>query len=217
MKDVVEKQYDSAAAYYDRRWARYVRSTLSRLVRSLALRGTERILDVACGTGELESLLLSLHPAVSIVGVDLSEGMLAVARSKDYECHVEYRKGAAGALPVERGAFDLVVCASAFHYFPDPSAALRDMERALAPGGRIVILDWCRDYPVCALYDFVLKLVDEGHVRCLKIAEMLQFAAAAGLSVVEVERFRIVGLWGMMQLEMVPLQPWTVTLAPTAT
>ena len=203
MKHLPHQHYDVLAQQYDSRWKTYVQTTLQRLISSLALKGTEAILDVACGTGELERLLHNIYPAIKITGVDPSAGMLEVARAKLLPTSViQFIQGDANSLPCNNGQFDVVLTASAFHYFPDPVAALREMQRTLHPDGKIIILDWCRDYWLCAAYDVVLKLIDKSHAQCYTVDEMRGFAAAASLPIVGQEKFRTSWLWGMMQVTL---------------
>lgn len=61
-------KYDRLAAIYDRRWAGYVDATLRAVVDELKLSGQERILDVPCGTGELQRRLRQRWPGVRLVG-----------------------------------------------------------------------------------------------------------------------------------------------------
>jgi ubiquinone/menaquinone biosynthesis C-methylase UbiE len=84
--------------------------------------------------GKFERLVLLEQPEQTIVGVDLSEGMLELAQQKcrDYP-HVSFQKASVVALPFADRSFDVIVSASAFHYFADPIAALREMQRVLKP------------------------------------------------------------------------------------
>jgi ubiquinone/menaquinone biosynthesis C-methylase UbiE len=70
--DAVRLQYDRLAKTYDRRWRSYVDATLHAVVSGIPFRGQERVLDIACGTGELERLLLARCPGLHIIGTDLS-------------------------------------------------------------------------------------------------------------------------------------------------
>ncbi len=101
------------------------------------------LLDLGAGTGRM--LQLFAGRAQRMVGVDASPAMLQVARAnlaKSGVRGVELRQGDIYALPVERNAFDLVIIHQVLHYLDDPARALREAAAALAPGGRIVIVDF---------------------------------------------------------------------------
>jgi len=100
-----------------------------------------RVLDVACGTGALaREALTRVGQQGQVVGLDLDEGMLAVAART--EPKVEWRQGDAGALPFEDESFDVVVSQFALMYFPDRVTALREMWRVLVPNGRLAVATW---------------------------------------------------------------------------
>lgn len=101
------------------------------------------LLDLGTGTGRILSLLAPL--AQRVVGVDANHAMLAVARANLEAAGIrraELRQGDIYALPVERGAFDVVIVHQVLHYLDDPARALREAAAALAPGGRIVVVDF---------------------------------------------------------------------------
>ncbi|MFQ5468502.1 MAG: methyltransferase domain-containing protein, partial [Kiloniellaceae bacterium] len=101
----------------------------------------KRVLDVACGTGVLaREAFRRVGQKGQVVGVDLNEGMLAVAART--EPKVEWRQGDAEHLPFEDASFDVVVSQFALMYFPDRVAALREMWRVLAPDGRLAVVAW---------------------------------------------------------------------------
>ena len=101
------------------------------------------LLDLGTGTGRMLELLAPR--AVRAVGVDQSAAMLALARSRIDEAglrHVQLRQGDIYAAPVERDGYDLVVIHQVLHFLDDPARALKEAARALAPGGRLVIVDF---------------------------------------------------------------------------
>ena len=108
--------------------------------------GNERVrclLDCGTGTGRMLELLAS-H-ADQAIGVDLSPAMLAVARANLERANirgVQLRQGDIYALPVERNSCDLVIVHQVLHYLDDPARALREAARALAPGGRLIAVDF---------------------------------------------------------------------------
>ena len=79
-----------------------------------------------------------------VVGLDLSAPMLAAARSaaKAEGVSAEWREGSAVELPLADAAFDVVLCQQGLQFFPDRPAALREMHRVLASGGRLVLSVW---------------------------------------------------------------------------
>jgi len=75
-----------------------------------------------------------------VVGLDLNEGMLAVARSVPVTgAPIEWREGSALSLPFEDRCFDLVLCQLGVQFFPDRSLALREMKRVLVPSGLVAL------------------------------------------------------------------------------
>jgi ubiquinone/menaquinone biosynthesis C-methylase UbiE len=115
------------------------------LVEVAALQPSERVLDIACGTGIVaRTAARKLGSGGSVVGLDLSAPMLAVARTAATAegMTVEWREGSAAKLPLPDGAFDIVFCQQGLQFFPDRPAALREMFRVLSPGGRLVLSVW---------------------------------------------------------------------------
>jgi len=101
----------------------------------------DKVLDVACGTGVLaREASKRVGTEGSVTGLDLNEGMLAVA--KRLQPDVDWRQGDAAKLPFEGGQFDVVVSQFALMYFPERVAALREMWRVLKPGGRLAVASW---------------------------------------------------------------------------
>lgn len=103
------------------------------------------VLDIACGTGIVARVARErLGDPGHVVGVDVSPDMLAVAR-KVAPC-IDWREGNATALPLQEGEqFSVVVCQQGLQFFPDKPAAVSEMRRALAPGGRLALATWRAD------------------------------------------------------------------------
>jgi ubiquinone/menaquinone biosynthesis methyltransferase len=104
----------------------------------------DRALDVCCGTGDFS---IALKRAVGVdgevVGLDFSDPMLAVARTKTTELglEIEYRQGNALDLPFEEGRFDAATVGFGIRNVVDLQRALGEMRRVVRPGGRVVVLE----------------------------------------------------------------------------
>ena len=101
----------------------------------------DSVLDVGCGTGVLARAAADRVAAESqVTGLDRNEGMLAVARR--LRPQIGWRQGDATALPFANASYDVVLSQFALMYFPDYTAALKEMVRVLRPGGRLAIAVW---------------------------------------------------------------------------
>lgn len=101
------------------------------------------LLDLGAGAGRM--LELFAPQAERAIGVDLSSAMLAVARGRLEETglrNVQLRQGDIYALPIERNSCDLAILHQVLHYLDDPARALREAARTLAPGGRLLVVDF---------------------------------------------------------------------------
>jgi arsenite methyltransferase len=115
-----------------------------RLVReALAVAPGECILDIGCGPGfYVLELLDEVGPGGSVVGVDASPAMLALAQRRcQGRANVTFHQGTANSLPVKDAEFDAALCVQVLEYVPDATEALIEMHRALRPGGRLVVWD----------------------------------------------------------------------------
>jgi ArsR family transcriptional regulator len=101
-----------------------------------------RVLDVGTGTGRMLALLADR--ADRAVGIDTSHSMLSVARANLEEIGVvgELRQGDVYSPPLERASFDLVVVHQVLHYLDDPARAVAEASQLLAPGGRLLVVDF---------------------------------------------------------------------------
>lgn len=106
-----------------------------------ALRPGERVLDVACGTGIVARLATRrVGDNGSVVGLDVNPGMLAVARSiPPTTPAIEWHEAPAETMPLPDDSFDVAFCQMSLQFMEDRPAALREMRRVLAPGGRALL------------------------------------------------------------------------------
>ena len=122
----------------DPRWRRF-------LVSRLDVGPDARVLDVATGTGAVALELVRQH-GCSVVGIDRSPEMLAVARSRvaalRLGAKIELHEGRAEALPFPDGSFDGLTVTYLLRYVDDPAATISELARVVRPGGTMALLDF---------------------------------------------------------------------------
>lgn len=141
----VASMFDAIAPAYDfmngamslgmhKKWQR-------RLVEEICRRSPGIIVDLATGTGEVALALHRALPQARIAGLDISEGMLALAREKDGAAAVDFRCADALATGLPEGSVDAVTIAYGVRNFADIPGGLREMARILRPGGVACVLE----------------------------------------------------------------------------
>lgn len=154
LADVKQKRRDEASAYFTANadsWNE-IRSlhvpegdVEAALLRMAGDRTYNAMLDMGTGTGRMLELFAPRYR--SAVGIDTNRHMLNVARANLDAAglvNAEVRMGDVFNMPVERNAFDLVVIHQVLHFLDDPAAAVTQAVRSLAPGGRLMIIDFAR-------------------------------------------------------------------------
>lgn len=132
----------SAPENYERYFVPSISAPVARdLIDRAALRAGERVLDVACGTGVVSRLAAEqVGQTGTVAGLDVNPGMLAVARSvTPPHLSIDWHEAGAEAIPLPDGSLDVVLCQMGLQFMADRVAALREMRRVLAPGGRLVL------------------------------------------------------------------------------
>jgi ubiquinone/menaquinone biosynthesis C-methylase UbiE len=104
------------------------------------------VLEIAPGPGYLAIALAQLG-SFRVTGLDISKTFVEIAgaNAKNAGADVEFRQGDAAHLPFAADRFDCIVCRAAFKNFAEPVGALREMHRALRPGGEALIVDMRKD------------------------------------------------------------------------
>jgi demethylmenaquinone methyltransferase / 2-methoxy-6-polyprenyl-1,4-benzoquinol methylase len=139
--DAVRVMFDRIAPVYDlmnRVMTAGMDVRWRRLAARAVVRPGDRVLDAACGTGDL-ALADLRQGAGSVTGVDFSQRMLARARAKSDA--IEWLQGDVLALPFADGAFDAATIGFGIRNVTDLEASLRELRRVLRRGGRLAILE----------------------------------------------------------------------------
>ena len=148
-KEFVREMFDNISPTYDK--LNHILSlNVDRSWRRMAVacaveHKPQRVLDVACGTGDF-SVALARAGVGHVVGIDISEGMMEVGRRKVADCgltpeQVTMQAGDCEALPFADGTFDAVTVAFGVRNFAHLPVGLSEMLRVVRRGGRVVILE----------------------------------------------------------------------------
>ena len=165
-KQQIEQMFDNISPKYD-----FLNRSLSlgidvwwrkKMMRELKGHALNQVLDIATGTADVALATSKLKPN-SIIGVDISEGMLAVGRikveKKGLSSLIKLQKADSENLPFSENQFDAITVAFGVRNFELLSKGLDEMCRVLKPGGKLVILEFSRPrtFPVKQLYDFYFR------------------------------------------------------------
>src|SRR6202158_5053545 len=138
MTDHLVDFFDQVAPVYDT-WAGGQHGRIAtRLVELVKPKKGQHALDVGTGTGLVAHLVAAKVSPGSVIGIDLSDRMLSIARSKQGK-HTQFLGMAAERLVFRPATFDLVTMGEALAYLSDPSDALAEAHRVLRPGGRLAV------------------------------------------------------------------------------
>ena len=148
-----------------------------------------KVVDIGCGGGILAESMA--EAGADVVGIDMAEGPLAVARLHQMESGVEvdYRHSTAEKLAAaEAGSYDVVTCLEMLEHVPDPSAVIRSCAELLKPGGDVFFSTINRN-PKSFVFaivgaEYILKLLPRGtheYDKFIRPSELEQWARDAGL------------------------------------
>lgn len=208
-RPAVERFYAQMAGAYDWVFGPLLEAGRREAMRSLRLRGTDRVLEVGVGT----ALTARFYPpGCRVIGIDISEPMLRKAHRHTAgpgTRHIALSRMDALSLAFPDRSFDVVYAAYVMSVVPDPSRALREMARVCRPDGRIVLLNHFRSTNpwLANLERRVAPLAARAAIRTdLHLPALL---ADCGLSARSVRRVNRPGLWSLVECQRPEEAPGT--------
>jgi len=200
----LHKVYTELAPTYDQRWSAYLDASLRMTLETVADLPAERVLDVACGTGQLLELLVKRLDVPELVGIDRVPAMLDVARQRLGK-RASFVEGEVAQLPFDNANFQLITSTSALHYFSDVDASLREIRRVISSDGNLVITDWCRNYFWMRVLNRVLPWTHHSHAYTFSVNELEDSLTQAGFSIGSKNTRKISWFWGLMTIHAIPI------------
>jgi ubiquinone/menaquinone biosynthesis C-methylase UbiE len=225
VRDETAKQsravFDAAAEHFDDEELSYLVLLGRRSAEHARLRPGEHVLDVACGSGSSAlPAAEQVGPNGRVLGVDVSERLLALARAKAERArldNVEFRLGDMRDLELPAASFDAVLLVFGVFFVPDMEALTRELWSLVKPGGRLVITVWARGLMEPAYSAFFEAVGAEQRdfvppePRWLRVADPAEFRAVLLGGGIPDEAIEIVGERGMHELPH-PDEFWTIVL-----
>ena len=162
VKEINKKFFNLWAITYD--WSLlkpWLYSLQKKATSNINLRNNLNILDVGCGTGDSLILLSKFKFKLNLYGLDLSEKMIKRARKK-LNGKAILKIGDVENLPFKANSFDYVLNTEAFHHFPNPDKAVKEIYRILKKEGKLILADITFE---SLFIKRIFKLLEPGHVK----------------------------------------------------
>jgi len=149
LKTILKDTFNSVSGGYDGSALRFFPESAKKMAALLNLRGDEKVLDVACGTGHASLAIAQLLPKGRVTAVDFSAGMLDQARQKAAAMNltnIDFLERDMQALGFAERSFDAVVCAFGIFFVTDMETQLAHIASVVKPGGRVMICNFQESY-----------------------------------------------------------------------
>jgi SAM-dependent methyltransferase len=156
------------------------------VIEKMRIGPTENVLEVGCGSGWLSRRISKLAPDGRVVGMDVSDEMIRVARRTSLDHHnVQFITGEVARIPQEASLFTHAISVESAYYWPEPAAGAREIHRILRPGGTAwILINYYRDNAFCHQWGALLAVP----THLFAAEEWAELFRAAGFAQVSHER-----------------------------
>ena len=195
IKEINKRFFDLWARFYDysffvKPWLLYIQK---KTVVEIKLKDNIKILDVGCGTGDSLIYLYNKNQKLKLFGIDISKNMLKIARKKLGNKAI-LKFSDVEKIQFENNFFDYVINTEAFHHFPNPNKAIKEMSRVLKKKGKLIITD-INFYS--NFIHWLFKKIEPGHVKIYNEKEFQKAFEKNKLKVIKQKR---IGLFAILTL-----------------
>ena len=204
-KNVIE-EYSQVARIYDDKWKAYLASTEQGILEQLKIKGKETILDAGCGTGSLiAAIRKKFRHRGKILGFDITPAMLDLAEyklSKDrFNKTLELELAHCENFSAKDKSVDVVISSSVLHHLPHPDKAIAEFHRVLKKGGRLILVDFCTDYPTTFLFDKIARLFHKAHHKAYGTASVEDMLKKHKFTITTFKTWKATSVFGVMLFE----------------
>jgi arsenite methyltransferase len=130
------------------------------VLEKMNIASTDGILDVGCGSGWLSRRLGKLVPEGRVVGMDISDEMIRLARrTSEDQTNIAFATGEVSEIPCENGLFSHAISVESAYYWPDPASGIREIHRVLRSSGSAwILINYYADNPYCHQWGALLAV-----------------------------------------------------------
>ena len=156
------------------------------VLQKMGLAAGDNVLDVGCGSGWLARRISKLVPQGRVVGMDVSDEMIRIARRNSIDHHnILFVTGEVAEIPWEPNFFNHAISVESAYYWPDLAAGARDIHRVMRPQGSAwILINYYRDNPYCHQWGALLAIP----THLLSAQDWTELFRKAGFAQVSTER-----------------------------
>jgi arsenite methyltransferase len=156
------------------------------VLQKMGLAAADNVLDVGCGSGWLTRRISKLVPQGRVVGMDISDEMIRIARRNSIDHHnILFVTGEVAEIPWEPNFFNHAISVESAYYWPNPAAGAQDIHRVMRPQGAAwILINYYRDNPYCHQWGGLLAVP----THLLSAEEWTDLFRKAGFPEVSTER-----------------------------
>ncbi len=154
MFNMIAKKYDLANNIMSFGMQKYCKNSA---IKMLDIKSNSNVIDLCCGTGDLSAIIKKFNPDCQITGIDFSENMLKIAKSKHK--NIQFWQGDVTNLPYEDNFFDIAVMGFGLRNILNAEKSVEEVYRVLKPNGQFLHLDFGRKNLSSKIYETITPIL----------------------------------------------------------